>query len=332
MSGLEIRRIGSDEAKKFTAIIKDSPYKRYQYIRRLSAESQVQYHLFRLERAARESEWLAIGALDGDRPIGVVISQYLAWDSEVIGIPCARILEGFYDASLPFEQACDILGGAVGKTLTHWRKEKEIVFADARSDARDLIFLQALEANGYGLIESSLVYAYDARETKPPEAAQEAITRPGESRDLPVIERIAGAMFTNDRFHRDPRFPKGTGNRVYERWLENVLEGKRGHLEVLEVEGRIAGFHTGYLDDEFNQFSETKVGIYDLIAIIPNPRFLKAWETIIAGITRVGIKYGAEIGEGRTQVHNIGTMFRLLRLPPSYTRSEVTFHWWAKSG
>jgi len=325
---MEIRPLRPGESQVFRAILEASPFKRYQYIRAVSADSLVRYHLARLESATESGDWLALAAFEGDQPVAVVLSEFLTWDSEVLGIPSARILEGFYASALPFSQARRILQESVERTVAHWRKERSVVFVDARWDARDLPYLQALERAGFGLMEASIVYAYNAAETPIPEGGSGVTVRVGTPEDLPVVDRIARALFTNDRFHRDPRFPEGAAHRLYQKWLENTLTGKRGALVVLEVEGRIAGFHTGYLDEGFNRFSEQKIGIYDLIAVLPNPRFLKAWETIVAAITRAGLEYGATLGEGRTQVHNIGTMFRLLRLPPSYTRSEVTFHRW----
>jgi hypothetical protein len=324
-SRIKIRALNPGESVLFQPILESSAFKRYQYIRAISEDALLRYHLSRLEAKDR----LSLGAFDNDQPLCVVSSGFLPWDSEVLGIPCARIGEAFHSPVLSFHDARSILQECVVESIAHWRSDKGIVFADARSDARDLPYVQALERTGFGLMESSIVYAYNAQETRVPEGAAGATVRAGQPKDLLVIDRIARALFTQDRFHRDPRLPDGAAHRLYEKWLENTLSRQRGGLAVLEVEGRIAGFHTGYLDDEFNRFSDKKVGIYDLIAVIPNPRFLKAWETIIAAITRAGLEHGATIGEGRTQVHNIGPMFRLLRLPPSYTRSEVTLHWWA---
>ncbi|MHA2621194.1 MAG: hypothetical protein V2G42_04520 [bacterium JZ-2024 1] len=323
-----MRRIAPDGAGDFASMILESPYKKYQYIRAISPDAQTQYHLARLQSGCQNGNRLSLGVFNGSEPLAVLLSEFLDWDSEVLGIPCARILEVFHNPALSFEQAVAVLSTGVRATLSHWQSEKNIQFADARTDARYLPYIVSLERSGFGFMEASLVYAYNAKETPLPESAPSVVTRTGTANDLPIIDRIARALFTNDRFHRDPRFPPGAADRLYQKWLENTISGKRGRIVVLEFEGRVAAFHTGYLDDEFNLFSETKIGIFDLIAVIPNPRLLKAWEAVISGISRAGLRYGATIGEGRTQAHNVGTMFRLLRLPPSYTRSEVTFHWW----
>jgi len=322
---MEIYSLEQAEKSLLTAFLESYPYKKYQYIRPIKQKALVEYYQKRFQKQAENPEGKVWIAGEGGEIGGILSLQTLPWDSEMLGVPCARISELF----LAQEYERGVLAGKVllGSARL-WLRERGIRFVDCRLDARDLPGAHSLESSGFHLMESTLLYAYSSKVDTLFEAPLTCEVRLPTEEDLPFIRRVAGMAFTKDRFHRDPHIPTERANRLHEEWAVNAALGKRGGMALVSFEGRPLGFHTFYIDEEFNAFSDEKVGVLELIALIPHPRAKHLWENLIHRLMVEGMAMGLSIVESRTQIHNFSALFRVLRIPPPYTKGETTFHAW----
>ncbi len=323
---MQIRTVRKDDLPELAEILRASRFKRYDYIRALPKEPQVQYHLLLLEEALPDPRQQVLLAGESE-PVAFLRSRFLEWDTEVLGFPCVRIEEIFYREA-PYEILFPALLSLLLETLSYWQERLSFRFADLRLDSQMLPAHHAAEEAGFRLVEASLLHAYVHGQQEIPAPDPRAVIRFAEPADRETLLRMTRNLIRHDRFHRDPRFPPDAGHRIYERWLDECLRQQERKIVVLEWEGRIAGFLAGSFNEKFNRFSPRKVGYYDLIVITPNPRFLKAWDSLVGAATRMALQAGFEIGEGRTQVHNIANMLRLQLFPPAAARPEFTFHLW----
>ncbi len=166
------------------------------------------------------------------------------WDSALFGFPvlhisslaCRAPLVQAEEAFVRFEQQRDALGCR---------------FASARVPAADTEASFLLQARGFRVVEMLLHPEFDldtVAARAPLSAALEV--RPAETDSLPALEEIAGAAFGLERFHVDPRVPRGLGDRRYCNWVRSALNHPRQRLlELFDGEQRVAFFVTERLDD-----------------------------------------------------------------------------------
>ncbi len=322
---MEIHSLKQVEKGLLTAFLKTYPFKKYQYIRPMKQDALIHYYQHRFQKQAENPEGGIWVAEERGKILGVLSLHSLPWDTEVLGVPSARISDFLLSAEYAEGTSA---GEALLREAIRWLRERGVQFVDCRLDARDLCAAHSLEAGGFRWMESTLLYAYSSKMDTLFEAPETCEVRLPTEEDLPFIRRVAGMAFTKDRFHRDPHIPTERANLFHQEWAVNAALGKRGGMALVSFEGRPIGFHTFYIDEEFNAFSDEKVGVLELIALIPHPRAKYLWENLIHRLIVEGMARGLSIVESRTQVHNFSALFRVLRIPPPYTKGEVTFHAW----
>jgi GNAT superfamily N-acetyltransferase len=138
--------------------------------------------------------------------------------------------------------------------------------------------------------------------------------------DVESVEAIAGAAFRHERFHADPRLPRGIGDDRYRNWVRSSMTHPRQRLHVLREAGRpVAFFVTEALDDGTTY--------WHLNAVAPGAQGRgigrRAWLTMIARAAH----------EGATRVRSSIVLrnLRVLNLYASlgfrFEAPSMTFHW-----
>lgn len=113
-------------------------------------------------------------------------------------------------------------------------------FAYAKIPTDRIAAVQALQAEGFGIVDTNLIFRAPAAPIAA--AAPEAI-RAARPEDRPAVGDVAARSFRFSRFHLDPAFPTALANRIKREWVENYFAGKRGDaMVVAESEGRMVGF------------------------------------------------------------------------------------------
>lgn len=69
--------------------------------------------------------------------------------------------------------------------------------------------------------------------------------RTAKPNDTPPLAKLAQEIFTNDRFHRDPKIPRRLADRAHAVWVRNAILGRVADETLVAVsDGRLAGFHS----------------------------------------------------------------------------------------
>lgn len=321
-----VEKIRAGEVDALQPILHENPYKKYQYIHVIKARAIEAYYVAELIRLATEERSAVFVAHGPATPEGLLAVEFLPWDSEMLGVTCGRIFALI--VPLDYEKGY-ATAAALATVAQQWARDAGFQLLDVRCDARDLPAAHALEATGFRLMEASLAFSYTT-EMLPRggevEIVSDAEIRLATAADEPFMRRAA-AMFRSDRFHRDPRIRKEAADRLYEEWIVNSGLQKRGRLYIAEVRGRAIGLESLVTDDAFNQFSDVKVGSWEITGILPHARASDVWKKMSWVITKDAIQLGLTVGEARTQLYNF-TLFNLMRQPPKYARGELTFHRW----
>ncbi len=115
------------------------------------------------------------------------------------------------------------------------------VFVFAKVPTRDAAASQWLEAHGFHLVDTSVVFDKPIDHRQPP-PAQGAI-RAALPADRKAVMNLARRSFVCSRFHLDPRVPRALADQVKAEWVGNYFSGQRGDvLWVAERDQQIVGF------------------------------------------------------------------------------------------
>ena len=114
------------------------------------------------------------------------------------------------------------------------------LFAYAKVDVRQVAAQHALNAFGFRVVDTALVFAGQVAAAAAP--ARDTI-RPATADDRAAVMSIAGHAFRYSRFHLDPQVSARQADDVKVAWVANFFNGGRGDgMLVAERNGGIAGF------------------------------------------------------------------------------------------
>jgi ribosomal protein S18 acetylase RimI-like enzyme len=112
-------------------------------------------------------------------------------------------------------------------------------FCYAKVARENAPLVTALESAGFIQVETSVTYQKQSLQ----EGRVDPRIRMAQANDRGRVETIAGVSFRLSRFHVDPGFAPGTGNRIKAAWVGNFFDGQRGdRLLVAEESNSLAGF------------------------------------------------------------------------------------------
>jgi dTDP-4-amino-4,6-dideoxy-D-galactose acyltransferase len=89
--------------------------------------------------------------------------------------------------------------------------------------------------------------------------------RLSQSRDVPVLRRIARSSHASSRFYFDPYFPRDRCDALYETWIEKSCSGDADVVFVPELEGEPAGYISCHLKPD-------QAGLIGLVGLAPEAR------------------------------------------------------------
>jgi ribosomal protein S18 acetylase RimI-like enzyme len=175
------------------------------------------------------------------------------------------------------------------------------------SDTRES---QVLKAAGFTQVETLLTY-----EKQPSEkAAADPRLRKARPTDRERVKQIAGCSFRFSRFHIDPGFSPGAGNRIKEAWAENFFRGVRGdRMLVAEESGNLAGF--------ILLLEKLEGVVVDLIAVDPAFQGKGVGTALLLGAETKGRRISAG-----TQQANLASCRLYQKCGYTIEKSECVFH------
>jgi len=116
------------------------------------------------------------------------------------------------------------------------------VFVQAKIDTLELKTIALLEAWGFHLIDTNVVF--EKTILKGEHRSVSTKIRVAENIDSQAVGELGSNSFVYSRFYLDPQIPVETANEIKSAWVLNFFRGKRGdQLLVAEKDRKIAGFN-----------------------------------------------------------------------------------------
>lgn len=233
------------------------------------------------------------------------------WDSAVFAAPVLQVTDvhvreqGAMGLMAGFETVRDAVGSPfVSCRLPHDR-------------LRESMFL---ERHGFRFIEMLFQPEYPDLQSGSALSSGGLSVHDATQEDLPWAVGVAGQAFANERFHMDPRLPRGLGDLRYQNWVRSSLGHPRQRLLVIRdgLEA-VAFFIVEQLEDG--------TCYWHLTAVAPDKQGqgygARVWTGMLAhareeGATRVRTSVVAR----NHRVLNLYGRLRFRMSPPA-----MTFHW-----
>jgi ribosomal protein S18 acetylase RimI-like enzyme len=264
--------------------------------------------------------WDTLSVLQGDGLLAYCGQKQLAWDTDVLGIPCARIggiwARGSYQDRMT--RLTQVMGAAVGRIA-----QAGGVFASARIDAEDLAAVHAAENVGMRTLEAYLTFR------SPPLRTLETFEpdvriRLANGSDVGKTAELAQIGFRYNRYITDPCLPRTRAQASRKSWVENSFRGRADAIYVVEVGQCLAGFtilRTGSFEDK-------QKGVIDLIAVSPD--FSR--RGLGLALVRQSLEHYrgiAEFVEVGTQATNVGAVNLYTKAGFTLENCHYSLHWHA---
>jgi ribosomal protein S18 acetylase RimI-like enzyme len=243
--------------------------------------------------------------------------QFLNWDTGFFGCPTGR-LEGLFFS--PGNDGPERRRQLIGR-LTARADAAGLIHLMCRIRADDMFLAQALEENGFRLVDLMTVYTRDI-------AAEGEVSDFDQTLSWPLLEAWVRHMDLGRLFH-DAHVDRSTAERFYIEVSRHYLNNG-AHLTVHHVNGAPAGVAIGVVDEAISRGIGRRYGVLWLIIVAPEYRG--------AGVgARLFETFCREFGR-RCDVLEIGTQLqnnaanRLYLSAKCIPRSHLcTFHRWVGS-
>jgi GNAT superfamily N-acetyltransferase len=204
-------------------------------------------------------------------------------------------------------------------------RENEVVFLIARCPTTGLQAVQAMERQGFLLMDTLMTYTKDLR--KCPIPADEGDVpirplRPGEEEAVELVAREALRGYFG-HYHADPRLDPAKCDEVYVDWAVRSCRSREVADEVLvaEWEGQVVGFGTM----RRNSDEETEGVLY---GVSPEHQRRGIYQSLALQGMEWALAQGAVRAVASTQVVNIGVQKVWSRLGLEPSHSHHTLHKW----
>ncbi len=264
---MDTYRLDSHEFDACVPLVAAYPYNDYRHYRAIPPKARVRILLSEIERAAEEGHLWALK--DGSRIIGLAILTPLPWDSEIFGLPMAR-LDHLITAAEAQPRA-HLLDRFLDD-LVELARAQDVKHLSTRVDCADVEAVQSLERKGLRLMECLVTYLFEPRKDTLPRIKTFYTVRQYEPRDREALVSIAERMFADyqSRFSADPNLPREGAQRLYVEWTKNACAGTMAdYLFVAEKTGTPVGFLAYRLNAHALKGAGVRIVGQSLSAVLP---------------------------------------------------------------
>ena len=246
---------------------------------------------------------------------GFACVREMQFDSDVFGIAVARVVARAHTEVVHHQLARGVLASA-----------SELGFRQLVTTltAEDYLQLRVLEECGFRLVDVGLVFSRRlGRASLMVEAAPaELPVRVALEPDLNRLMEMAGALFRQSRFYRDPCHTAETADELHRRWIRNCLVGERADVVLVATDDADVpiAFVTCKVD------KDKEYGAIDLVAVDPRYRGRGVATAVLGAALRW---FAARTGEVRvkTQAINYGAARLYERAGFHLVSSDMTLTW-----
>jgi len=195
----------------------------------------------------------------------------------------------------------------------------------ARCRVDQLRTAQAMEREGFSLMDTQVHYTLDLGKTPiPPDTGQALVrpVRPGEEDDVAAIAREAFRGYSG-HYHADDRLDRAKCNEGYTSWAARSCVSRDVASEVLvaELEGSIVGFITMRM----NSPQEAEV---PLAAVVPAAQRHGVHPSLHTNLMERAVSKGVVRLVGAVHVINFSMQKNLVRFGYEPSHAFFTFHKW----
>ncbi len=183
----------------------------------------------------------------------------LIWDTEYFSIPTVKLLTALYT-----HNDYNVLCNAV-KELINIHLNQENIHCIAEIPSEDNLFTQALNENGFKLVESRLTYYLDLNNY----SWERYNVRSANFDDIPNLKRVAKEMKNEyDRFHSDKTYSTEKADEFLATYIEESIKGFADYVMVPNEDGipSDAFLTAKYLAKEWDDIGD-KISIMVLSAV-----------------------------------------------------------------
>jgi GNAT superfamily N-acetyltransferase len=274
---------------------------------------------------------------EGERMLGAMALERLAWDSAHFGFECGRVAACCVTPGLNAERRRALHAELVQEAL-RWADEQKIRLLQRRLLSSRTDEIRCLEDAGFRLADNmvtllaSLVSTVPARKPVP-----RLDCRAVRSSDLPSLLVMTRGAFPHSRFVQDPVLNASRGDEVYQRWIENLLldqhsdntpEGTKAEVMVAAVGGTVAGYATYRMDRALDERLGRRLGMLDLIVVDPAFRGQGIGRALLHQAMDQMRKDGVGDIEATTWINQREAMALYQGAGFLVKENLLTWHWW----
>lgn len=260
---------------------------------------------------------------------GLATLSEVLWDSQYFGFKVAKM--GYLLAKGGYQEEVKIKDKLLSFIFKICQEEK-VKFLNLRVDTAELSSIQTLEENGFHLITTELMFAWDKEKYESyqfKKGTPPCKVRDYREGDLPALLKLA-KYFTTNRLYQDSHIPEDKARGVYKEWVKNASYGTfSGNDLVLvgEREKRIVGFTTAKIDDSLSYDLGVKLGVPGLVGVDPQFRGLGI-SPYIMGETIKSLFRKTDIVAAPSHITNLVMIRSETKTGAELVSCEYTFHKW----
>ena len=210
-------------------------------------------------------------------------------------------------------------------SIIQWCRGQGVSLLVARCATDDLPTAQAMEQEGFLLMDTLVYSSRDLLDDPVPQDNGPAVIRAAKRDEAQRIEKIAGDTFRgfSGHWHADQRLDNATCDDIYSEWAYRTCLSQEPQCPVLvaELDQEIAGFATMRLNDPTE-------GEGVLSGVAPAFRRRGVHRSLMIGRLRWFQEHGAERMVISTQITNIAAQRSWLRVGFKPSHAVYTFHKW----
>jgi len=208
--------------------------------------------------------------IDKGEAIGFATINFLKFDSEIFGLPMAKISYIIIKKEEP--RVALLIRERLLKEAIIVCRQKKIAHISCRVDTEDMRSAHALERSGFRIMDVLVTLAYARLRSR--RFNTRLIYKIGEVRkkDVTKLMKLAAVSFQNDRFHLDCSLDAYKADMLYAQWIKNSYIGKEKIFVAIDTKDNPVGFLTYKINRNFQLATGRKVMGQGLMAVDKNAK------------------------------------------------------------
>ncbi|MCH9649401.1 MAG: GNAT family N-acetyltransferase [Deltaproteobacteria bacterium] len=237
------------------------------------------------------------------------VIEMLPWDSEHFGCRIARVVP-------------KRLTHSISQEITDQAEKEGVDCLYLLADASDRETIRWAERMRFRLVDIRLNLEAETGAAPPTtrSLAADIPIRLAVQEDLPGLQELSQNAFRDSRFYRDPQFPDALCDRLYERWIENLLTSPSAFVFVSGAPGQPQGYTACRLRDG--------IGEIDLLSVAPDAKTRGLGRALLEAALRRFAESGADRILSVTQGQNLKAQRVAMRAGIFPVDVQVWYHRW----